>query len=699
MDIRKPVYMSTSPPLQEATSRDLRQMYMMQSCTSPTEKLIHPSEKPSQNLFRHALSLHQSGKLKSAAAIYQKILQLDPKHAGAIHFLGMVHFANGEYQEALRLVQQSLLLCSQKAVYFNNYGAILNTCRRFLDARNAFERAVILRSDYLDAWSNLATVQQRLHESDNRVKSSWMQVLRLCPDHKEALSQLVRMNIHDYLYIDAMRLWKRHVQSEKDSTAQDFHQLATLYGECGQIEEAKRYFRKSSEMNDGKSVWRWKHLWYSPTVFDTEEKITAYWNALNNDLDDALAERSIFDWKSLFTDGFTHSFNLPHQNRCCRTILEKFAKLFTPSFPFEKPKYRPNRKIRVGFLVTPGHENGFIRMTSGVMAQLNRNPFEVVLIHHESSTARMNTVPAFSGITKISYTWDPESSVRKIRELRCDVIYYWKVAADLWSFFLPMCHLAPIQCTSWGTHGTSGMNQIDWYLSWDKAEISTADTHYTEHLYRIQTTPLYEPIPDDLPPVATRAELKLPEYGAIYFCPHRIQKYHPIFDDYLRTILERDRLGHVVMFTGHVPYLRENLSTRLRRNLGEELFSRVILLPSQTVSRYYRYLSASTQILHSPVYAGEITAVDGFLYDVPSVTQTGERLLTRYTTAFYDEFGISGPSVNSQMEYVNEAVKIGCDPSYRDTLSRAISEQRKSFFDNPDTVREWESFLTSIVCG
>ena len=105
---------------------------------------------------------------------------------------------------------------------------------------------------------------------------------------------------------------------------------------------------------------------------------------------------------------------------------------------------------------------------------------------------------------KVLYSWDPETSVKRIHETRCDVMYYWKVAADLWSFYLPMCRLAPVQCTSWGTHGTSGMDQIDWYLSWDKAEIPRAGEHYTERLYRISTTPLYEPIPNNLSPIATR---------------------------------------------------------------------------------------------------------------------------------------------------------------------------------------------------
>lgn len=61
-------------------------------------------------------------------------------------------------------------------------------------------------------------------------------------------------------------------------------------------------------------------------------------------------------------------------------------------------------------------------MTSGVMAQLDRDRFEVVLIHHVSSTSRLKSVPELSETTQISYTLDPEFSVRKIRELRCDLL-------------------------------------------------------------------------------------------------------------------------------------------------------------------------------------------------------------------------------------------------------------------------------------
>lgn len=649
-----------------------------------------------QAKYQQGLFYHRAGDYSTAAKIYSEILSRFPNHAGSLHFLGMIYFANGELEESLRLVERSLRICDHKSLYFNNYGAILNASGRHHEASQAFERAVVLRSDNADAWSNSAMIYQRLHEPVRKVKSALQRVLQIQPEHHHALTKLANIYTRDRQYPEAMELWKRHVLRGSPS-ANDYHRLGSLCGECGLIQESQQYFQKSSEMRGGKKIWRWKHLWYSPTVFDTEEEIISYRKKLNADLDSALTERTIFDWKTLFSDGFTHSFNLPHQNSCDRQELEKYTQFFTSSFPFDRPNYRPGKRIRVGFLITPGHENGFIRMTTGVMTGLNPDRFEVVLIHHESSTLRLKSVSERSGITTVSYSWDPEISVRKIRDLHCDVIYYWKAAADLWSFFLPMCRLAPIQCTSWATHGTSGMHQIDWYLSWNRAEISSADSHYTERLYLMDTSPLYEPVPSDLPAPATRKELYLPETGALYFCPHRVQKYHPIMDSYFREILERDQTGHVVMFTGDVPFLREKLKSRMDRNLGEEWMRRVIQLPAQTVSQYYRYLSCSTLILHSPVYTGEITSVDGFLHGIPGVTQTGDLLIQRYTTGFYDAAGIHGPAVHRRSEYIDQAVKTGTNPEYRQEISRGIYTYRKLFFNNQKTVHEWERFLNDVV--
>jgi hypothetical protein len=170
-----------------------------------------------------------------------------------------------------------------------------------------------------------------------------------------------------------------------------------------------------------------------------------------------------------------------------------------------------------------------------------------------------------------------------------------------------------------------------------------------------------------------------------------------MFDDYLRQILERDPTGHIVLLLGKPSPLTERFINRMQSVVGETLFRRVIILPQQHVQQYYRYLSVSTVILHSPIYSGEITAVDGFLYGIPSAAQTGELLIQRYTAALYKDFGIDGPAASSKEEYIEQAVKLGTDPEYRHLLSDTILANRDRFFENANTIRQWELFLSKAV--
>jgi len=647
-------------------------------------------------LYQQALALHRDNRLDEAEFLYRQILAVEPNHPGALHFLGMVAFAQKNLPEAIRFIECSLVKCTTKPIYFNNYGVALKEAKRLEEAKNAFEEALILDPNYPDAHSNLGLVIMLLGEPVHLSEYHFRAALQFQPDHRDAMRHFIDLLFKHERYEESLPFLEQLVSCEP-ANAEFRHRLAISFGESGKIADAKREFQQAASLPGGKPVWKWKHLWYCPTFFESENEIDEYWKNLNDDLDAALQEKPLYDWRKLVYDGFTHSFNLPHLNRCCRDVLEKIAWLFAPSFPFERPTYTPGEKIRVGFLVTPGHEGGFLRLTAGLIEKLDSEKFEVVLIYNETTKERFDGKFHRSDLIKVPYSWNFEESVRTIRDTRCDVIYYWKVGADVWNFFLPMCHLAPIQVTSWGTHGTSGATQIDYYVSWDKAEIQEAQEHYTEKLVLFNTTPLYEPLLDDIPPKATRTELNLPETGAIYFCPHRPSKYHPVFDDYLRQILECDPTGHIVLFLGKSDRTTSQFTRRMRSVIGETLFKRVIVLPQQHVHQYYRYLSVSTVLLHSPIYAGEITAVDGFLYGVPSVTQTGELLIQRYTSAFHEDFGIENLVASNKEEYVEQAVKLGTDPDYFETICQKIQAQRSRFFDNGQTIQEWDSFLREAV--
>jgi len=51
--------------------------------------------------LQKAVLLHQSGQLKQAAIIYQRILEIEPKNADVLHLLGLVSHQSGQPETAL----------------------------------------------------------------------------------------------------------------------------------------------------------------------------------------------------------------------------------------------------------------------------------------------------------------------------------------------------------------------------------------------------------------------------------------------------------------------------------------------------------------------------------------------------------------------------------------------------------------------
>ena len=62
--------------------------------------------------------------------IYRALLEVDAKHAGAWHLLGVALNQQGHALAALVHIERALSHCDSKAVYWNNYGAVLKDLKR-----------------------------------------------------------------------------------------------------------------------------------------------------------------------------------------------------------------------------------------------------------------------------------------------------------------------------------------------------------------------------------------------------------------------------------------------------------------------------------------------------------------------------------------------------------------------------------------
>ncbi len=425
---------------------------------------------------------------------------------------------------------------------------------------------------------------------------------------------------------------------------------------------------------------------------------------LNKNLDIALQKNIAIDWQTLPTDGFTPSFNLPHLDRCCREIKEKFAKLFERAFPispYNNEAQQSHRgRIRVGFVVTTGHHRGFLRVYRHVLETINPKRFDILFICPAEIVETCRKSVRNDNITWIGLPSRFERAIEALRETRCDILYHWKVGGGTLDYFLALSKSAPIQCTSYGTHGTSGAFSVDYYISSAILETPKAASHYTEKLVLLNsyaTSHRSENVPRSVEvDISVRELFGLPKEGALYFCPHRLPKYHPRIDAYFQAVLERDTTGHLLILAGNQRHLAGVFVERLRKTLSPDIFKRIIVRPSLPYEKYQKLLTCVDSILDSPIYVGDLTTHDAFERGIPVVTQMGDLLVQRYTGGLYRAMDMDFLVAKNTEQYAEIAVKLGTEPDFRDDARRMILGRNHIVFSPSEVTEEYEQFFETI---
>jgi predicted TPR repeat methyltransferase len=142
-----------------------------------------------QARLQQAIQLHQAGQLPQAQAAYRALLADFPKDADATHFLGLLQFQQGESEEGVALVRQSLEVDPSNPHAWNNLGNMYSHLKRREEAREAYLRATTTGQPAAAAWYNLSLIY--LH--DRQVEqglSALREATRACRGFVDALQTL-----------------------------------------------------------------------------------------------------------------------------------------------------------------------------------------------------------------------------------------------------------------------------------------------------------------------------------------------------------------------------------------------------------------------------------------------------------------------------------------------------------------------------
>ncbi len=132
-----------------------------------------------------ALLAHRGGNGAEAERLYRSILEDEPEHPDALHYLGVVHAQRGAYEEACRLIERSLGR-HRSAPAYSHLGNALKGLRRLDEAVAAYDRAIALDPAYVAAHYNRGNALRALGRFDEAL-AGYERALALQPGYMPAL--------------------------------------------------------------------------------------------------------------------------------------------------------------------------------------------------------------------------------------------------------------------------------------------------------------------------------------------------------------------------------------------------------------------------------------------------------------------------------------------------------------------------------
>jgi tetratricopeptide (TPR) repeat protein len=151
-------------------------------------------------LMSEALQLHQQGRLAQAEPLYRQVLVAAPRHAEALHMLGVVALQQRRPDEAERVIGEALAIRPDHAEALNNRAGALRALGRLEEALTSYDRALAIKPSLPQMLNNRGNVLKDLGRSEDAL-ADYDAALAIRPSYAEALNNraiaLSRLQRHE----------------------------------------------------------------------------------------------------------------------------------------------------------------------------------------------------------------------------------------------------------------------------------------------------------------------------------------------------------------------------------------------------------------------------------------------------------------------------------------------------------------------
>lgn len=670
---------------------------------------LRPDTAHGHNSLGNVLS--QLGDVAGARASYERALALLPDFADAHNGLGGLLYGQRDLEAAAAHYRQALARKPDFANAQFNLGNVLREQGKREEAKACYRTALSLKADLGAAHVNLGN----LYREDGQLKEALAhheEAVRLLPDEVDPqlnLGRLLHMLGH---YSGAQTACEKALALAPRSAEAAFG-LGVVLIDLGRHDQAAAWFSKATTFDPQMLAARWAHAMAQlPPVYRSAQEVGGRRSSFAEKLGELeawIGAHTVRDGDSAV--GAVQPFLLAYHDEPNSELLGRYgtlcAKLMADwrqkRVTAPTPILAKGARLRIGIASAQIRDHSIWNaIVKGWLKHLDPSRFELHLFHlgihadPETAYARSQAAHFDQGSRTLEH-WTDLIAARQL-----DALIYPEIGMDATTLQLASLRLAPVQAASWGHPETTGLPTIDFYLSGEDFEPPQAQANYTERLIALPHLGCaYSPYRG---PVAApdRGLLGAKSDGPVLLCPGVPQKYTPANDAPLVEIASRLGRCRLVFFTNErQSYQSELVRARLgaafeRAGLDPDEF--IVFLPWQSRPAFYGLMQCADVYLDTIGFSGFNTAMQALECALPVVTREGRFLRGRLASGLLRRASLSELVAERDETYVEIAVRLARDETYRKDLRSRIATARVALYDDLASVRALGTFLTD-ACG
>ncbi len=120
-------------------------------------------------MLQAGLAHHRAGRLPEAERDYRKVLEMHPRHAQALHLLGLVAFQAGKIELSRQFIEGAISVDAFHAPFWADLAEVLRALEQSDDALNAYRKALELNPEMPDTWTHYGSMLHAMGKLDEAV--------------------------------------------------------------------------------------------------------------------------------------------------------------------------------------------------------------------------------------------------------------------------------------------------------------------------------------------------------------------------------------------------------------------------------------------------------------------------------------------------------------------------------------------------